>query len=174
MSVETKKTIKRNYGIERNFGNILKSNKTGAYILALNFGVFGKLSLTMRKAEKGTDLLKSYIDKSGNEQSVCIGKLFQATNKNGAIIEGIFKATLGMRSQYNKDTQKTNTMSDDAVFIVTHRLKAPEKTGNPDYEKVGYVTGRFGIEMVEGSVMEQQSHQDDLPEYDDDGDQIPF
>lgn len=165
--------VKRTYGKEKNFGNIIKTSE-GATIMKLSFGALGQLDLTMRKAERGIELLKSYTDKEGNEQSVCLGILFPAKDNNNNVIQGISKATLGLRREYNKELRKNVTHNDDAIFLTTHKLRTPKKMDNGNVE-LGYITGVFGIEVAGASTqnVDSNSH-DDMPQYDDDGEEIAF
>lgn len=138
----------------------------------LKVGFFEK-NITLVKREDGYDLMKAYNDRNGQEQVVCIGKTFQVKNRSGNIIEGLSQGTLGLISTYNKDKQKNVTDSSDALFITTHKLKEPKRFGDKGFMKVGYITGKFGIE-IEQSNTNQNEAVNEIPEYDDDGEQIPF
>lgn len=171
-------TTKRNYGNERNFGDVIYDPKTKSVFTNIDLGFFGRTTLTLvKRANDGAyDLMKSYRDKNNQEQIICIGKTFPAKKKSGEIIEGMTKGTLGLFKQYDPTTKKTLTNSSDALFITTHKLKDSKPLGDTGLFKVGFITGIFGIEITEESSAQNvdSSNSYEQPEYDDEGDVIPF
>jgi hypothetical protein len=143
----TPKTV-RTYGNERTFGDILYSPKTQSVFCNIELGFFGRTTVTLQKRDDDTyDLLKSYIDKQGQEQVIKLGQTFPVTKADGTPVEGMTKATLGLFKRYDKVIGKEVTDNSDALFITTHKLKEPKPLGNSGLMKVGFITGQFGIEV---------------------------
>lgn len=167
--------VARNYGIERNFGEVIYNPQTKVVLANIQLGMFGKFSFTLKKDNQygGFDLLKPYKDRQGNEQVVKLGKLFPAKNKQGEIVEGINKGALSLLRQYDKKLEKEINNSNDCLIITTHKLKKEEPMGNSGWIKLGYITGQFGIEKP--SQETSQDTQQNVYEGEiNDGEEIPF
>lgn len=171
--------VERNYGLERSIGEVIYNPTTKAVIASINGGIFGKLSLTLKKdTEGGYDLLKPYKDKSGNEQVVKLGKLFAAKDKSGNVVEGISKGTLPLLRQWDKELKKEVNSSKDCLLITTHKLKQNEAMGDSGWLKIGYITGQYAIEKKD-TPSSQSTQSDnyaghDIPDIDINDDEIPF
>ncbi len=169
--------IKRTYGNERNFGDVLYNPQTKSVFCNIELGFFGRTTLTLSKREDGGfDLLKNYKDKNGQEQVITLGKTFPAKRKDGTIVEGVTKGTLGLLKRFDKELGKNITDNSDALFITTHKLKENQKLGESNFVKIGFISGQFGIENQEQSNnaetqvnIQNDIDMDDIPE-----DQIPF
>ena len=165
-------TIKRTYGKERNFGDVIFNPQTKSVFCNIELGFFGRTTLTLFKREDGGfDLMKPYVDKQGQEQVAMIGKTFVAKKKDGSVIDGITKGTLGLLKKYDKEINKSITDNSDALFITTHKLKESKVMGDSGLTKVGFVTGVFGIEV---SASEQNNTQEQNQNEYIDTDDIPF
>lgn len=145
-------TIKRTYGKERTFGDIVYNPNTKSVFCSINLGFFGKTTVTLvKRQDLGFDLMKSYTDRQGQEQVVCVGKTFPAKKQDQTIIEGVTKGTLGLLKKYDREKQKEITDNSDALFITTHKLKENKALGDTGMLKIGYLSGVFGIEIEESS-----------------------
>jgi len=173
----TQQKIKRSYGKERIFADIIYNPATKSVFCSLNLGFFGKKNITLiKRADGAYDLAVTYT-KNGEEQIAIIGKTFPVKKQSGAIVEGLTQGTLGLLKRYDSKLQKEITDSSDALFITTHKLRENKPLGESGLLKVGYISGRFGIEddiaSNNGVVSEQEPEQSGV-EYDDDGEEIPF
>jgi len=150
MATTNPNTIKRTYGQERTLGDIIYNPKTKSIFCSISLGFFGKTTITLiKRTDDGAyDLMKGYTDKQGNEQVICIGKTFPAKDKNQKIVEGITQGTLGLLKRYDEELKKEITDNSDALFITTHKLKEPKTLGESGFIKVGYLKGKFGIEIT--------------------------
>lgn len=172
--------IKRSYGKERTFGDIIYNPKTKSVFCSINLGFFGKTAITLvkRQDDGAYDLMKAYNDRNGQEQVVCIGKTFPVKDKKGEVVDGLTQGTLGLLKRYDNEKKKELTDSSDALFITTHKLKENKPLGDSGLVKVGYISGRFGIEddiaSNNGASSQEENYQNNDPQYDDDGDEIPF
>ena len=165
-------TIKRTYGKERNFGDVIYNPQTKSVFCNIELGFFGRTTLTLIKREDGGfDLMKPYVDKQGQDQVAMIGKTFPAKRKDGTIILDVTKGTLGLFKRYDKESKKNLTDNSDALFITTFKLKEAQKLGDTGLLKVGYISGQFGME-IDG---EQTQKSDNSYTYEDMTDEeIPF
>lgn len=165
-------TTERTYGQERTFGDIIYNPTTKSVFMNIDLGFFGRTTLTLVKREDGAfDLMKPYVDKQGQEQVAMIGKTFPSKRKDGTVVDGVTKGTLGLFKRYDKESKKSLTDNSDALFISTFKLKEPQKLGDTGLIKVGYVSGKFGIETNE----EQTQKSDNSYTYEDMTDEeIPF
>ncbi len=171
MANNTTNTIKRNYGLERSFGDIIFNPQAKSVFCNIDLGFFGRTTLTLVKREDGAfDLVKPYVDKNGNEQVITIGKTFPVKKKDGTLVESITKGTLGLFKRYDKKTKKNLTDNSDALFITTFKLKEPQKLGDTGLLKVGYISGQFGIEVASEQNNNTQEQTQEYIETDD----IPF
>lgn len=162
---------KRTYGKDRTLGDIIYNPNTKSVFCNIQLGFFSK-TITLSKREDGCyDLL---ISKYNSEETIKIGQTFPIKSDDGSTIEGLTKCTLGLLTTYDKDKQKNVTKSEDALFITTHKLKEPKSFGNKGFKKVGYITGKFGIEDDIASNNTNVNTENSEPEYDEDGDEIPF
>jgi len=168
------KKVTRTYGKERNLGEIIYNPQTKSVFCSMNLGFFGKKNITLikRANDNAYDLAVTFT-RNGEEQIAIIGKTFPSKKKDGSIVEGLTQGTLGLLKHYDNELKKEITDSSDALFITTHKLKDPVSLGSKGFKKVGYITGRFGIECDTASS-NGSKHQNEEPEYDDDGDTIPF
>lgn len=174
MSNNTTNTTRRTYGKERTFGDIIYNPQTKSVFMNIDLGFFGRTTLTLVKREDGAfDLVKPYVDKNGNEQVVTIGKTFPAKKKDGTIVEGVTKGTLGLFKRYDKETKKNLTDNSDALFITTFKIKEPQKLGDTGLVKVGYISGQFGIEVAESDNTQNNKEVPVVYDYSAD-DEIPF
>lgn len=165
-------SVKRTYGNERTFGDVIYNPHTKSVFCNIDLGFFGRTTLTLVKREDGAfDLLKPYTDKNGAEQVAIIGKTFPAKRKDGTIIEGVTKGTLGLFKKFDKEIEKNITDNSDALFITTHKLKENKPLGDSGLVKVGYISGRFGIEVNESDntqnneipVVYENINEEDIP-----------
>ena len=168
--------VERNYGIERSIGEVIYNSTTKVVVANINGGIFGKLSLTLKKDDAGGfDLLKPYKDRSGNEQVVKLGKLFPVKDRQGALVDGLHKGTLPLLKQWDAELQKEVNSSKDCLIITTHKLKKNEAMGDSGWLKIGYITGQYGIEKKDVSTQNQPDYSGhDIPDIDINDDQIPF
>ena len=174
MSNNTTNTTRRTYGKERTFGDIIYNPQTKSVFMNIDLGFFGRTTLTLVKREDGAfDLVKPYVDKNGNEQVVTIGKTFPAKKKDGTIVEGVTKGTLGLFKRYDKETKKNLTDNSDALFITTFKLKETQKLGDTGLVKVGYISGQFGIEVLKSDNTQRNKEVPVVYDYAD-VDEIPF
>lgn len=177
MATQTK--IKRAYGKKRNFGDIIYNPSTKSVFCTINLGFFGKTTITLvkRQDDGAYDLMKAYTDSNDQEQVVCIGKTFPVKKKDRSIAEGLTQGTLGLLKRYDNQKQKEITDNSDALFITTHKLRENKPIGSSGLIKVGYISGRFGIEddiaPNNGVVSDSDPEQSNV-EYDDDNEEIPF
>lgn len=170
--------VERNYGIERSIGEIIYNPTTKAVVANVNGGIFGKLSLTLKRDDAGGyDLLKPYKDGSGNEQVVKLGKLFPVKDKRGNLVDGLSKGTLPLLKQWDAELKKEVNSSKDCLVITTHKLKKNEAMGDSGWLKIGYITGQYAIEKKD-TTSNYQSQPDysghDIPDIDINDDEIPF
>lgn len=177
----THNKIKRSYGKERTFGDIIYNPQTRSVFCSINLGFFGKTTVTLvKRAEDGAyDLMKNYKDRNGQEQIVCVGKTFPSKKRDDSIVDGLTQGTLGLFQKYNAEKQKELTDSSDALFITTHKLKEPKAFGENGLKKIGYITGKFGIEddiaSNNGSTSESYvTSSENTPDYMDDNEEILF
>ena len=173
----TTTTTKRTYGTEHTFGDIIYNPSTKSVFCSMNWGFFGKTTVTLiKRIEDGCyDLMKSYKDRNGQEQIICVGKTFPVKKKDGSIVEGLTQGTLGLLKRYDAEIKKEVTGSSDALFITTHKLKETKSLSDSGFIKVGYISGKFGIESIASS--NGNTAEDYAPEsqtYDDDNEVIPF
>ncbi len=174
-------TIKRTYGKERAIGDIFYTPSTKSVWCSIGLGFLGKINLTLiqDKANGGYEIIKPYKDKQGNEQVVKLGKTFVVKDKDGNVVTGLSKGTLGLLKEYDSVAKKELTKSEDCLIITTHKLKE-NKIINEDLIKVGWLTGQFGIEVIEKKVDAQNGNniatarQEYVPEYEINEDEIPF
>ncbi|MFW2553669.1 hypothetical protein [Aliarcobacter butzleri] len=171
----TANKIKRTYGKERTFGDVIYNPQTKSVFCNIELGFFGRTTLTLVKREKegifdGFDLMKSFI-KEDQEQIVCVGKTFAARNEDGSIIEGITKGTFGLSKKYDKELTKNITDNSDALFITTHKLKEKKTLGDSGLLKIGYLSGQFGIEFSENKGTNNSQY---ISDEEIDEDEIPF
>jgi len=141
---ETK--IQRVYGKTFSIGDVIRNSKTGITFCKIQAGFFGFHTINLIENKEGTyDLEKQYF-KDGEYKTVKIGKTFKATDKDGKEVEGITNATLGLDTNWSKELEKDITTTGNALFISTHLLKEEVKI-NDDLAKIGWIDGRFGIEI---------------------------
>jgi hypothetical protein len=143
-----KQHIRRAYGVERTFGDILLNPQTKSVFARIDLGAFSlSLSFVRRSDKKTYDLFKSYVAKDGTAQLVKLGQTFPATRRDGSEVENVSRATIGLFRQYDKELKKELTRSNDALFINVIKLKEPKVLGESGLQKVGFITGVFGIEL---------------------------
>ncbi len=168
-------TITREYGKERTLGDIIYNPSNGSVFCNIQLGFFSK-TINLKKREDGCyDIL---VSRFNSEETVKIGQTFPVTKQDKSVVEGLTQCTLGLITTYDSTKQKNVTNSDDALFMTTHKLKEPKAFGDKGFKKVGYITGKFGIERDiasnNGSASYNTNEPESTPEYDDDGEQIPF
>ena len=142
----------------------------------MNLGIFGRITFLFEKrnGEDTYDVFKSYKDQSGKNCSFKIGKTFPVKNRNGDVVEGLSECKLGLISFYDKDKEKNITSYEDGLLITTHKLKKPIVI-NDSLTKVGWITGKFVIEMYSSSEeQDKKNEQADNSDIDIDEDEIPF
>lgn len=176
MSTAQQPKINRNYGKERGFGDIIYNPKTKSVFANIDLGFFGRTTVTLLKRDDGGfDLMKSYVDRDGNDQIVCIGKTFPATRRDGSQVNDMTKGTLGLLRRYDEVLRKEITDNSDALYITTHKLKEPKPLGDSGLSKVGFISGQFGIEIAEvNNLGPRTSPQDEYPEDSIPDEEIPF
>lgn len=165
----TKKTIKRTYGIERTLGDIIYNKNTQTVFCNIKFGFFSKTVTLVKQQDGGFDLM---VSKANSEELVKVGKTYPVAN-----VEGITKGTLGLLKKYDKELQKEITDSSDALFISTHKLKESKTIGESGLLKIGYLKGQIGIETSddESNNEENTNNNSKIPDIDEiNEDEIPF
>ena len=107
----------RNYSKERTFGDIVYNIKTETVFFNIDMGFMGKKSINLVQNQEGTyDMFATYF-KDGKPQMYKMGKTFQVKNKEGQIIEGITKGTIGLRTSYDKTIFKFCNIAIKSCFI---------------------------------------------------------
>ncbi|MBT5490881.1 hypothetical protein HOK00_00830 [bacterium] len=165
--------MNRNYGKDRTLGDIIYNPETNAVFCNLDLGVLS-LNLTLNKREDGCyDLLKPYTSKNGDTGVMKLGRTFQVTRQDKTVVEGLSRTSLALFSKYNKDSGKNEWQTDDQLQIVTHKLKETVNLGDSGFVKVGWITGKFGIEVDDGqyaapqqgtATAEEANNVTDMPE----------
>jgi hypothetical protein len=135
--------ITRNYGNERNMGDILE--KDGSKFVTIDAGFFRK-SIGMKKGDnhEGYDITTRNF-KTGED--VVIGRTFPKKDKEGNTLDFVQQVTLGLFTSYDKELKKSVQDHRDAIFLEIVFLKEPE-TLKGDLTKVGFVKGRIGVEVA--------------------------
>jgi len=174
----TNNKIKRTYGKERALGDIIYNPATKSVFCSMNLGFFGKKNITLiKRSDDGAyDLAVTYT-KNGEEQIAIVGKTFPSKRRDGAIVQGLTQGTLGLLKRYDSEKKKEVTDNSDALFITTHKLKESKPLGESGLLKVGFITGKFGIEddiASNNGVVSDSEPEEPSVEYDDDGEKIPF
>lgn len=166
--------IKRHYGQERTLGDIMFNPTTKTVFCSLKLGFFGSKTITLMKRADGCyDLLTT---KYNSDETIKIGQTYPVKKQDGTVIEGLTQTTLGLLTTYNEEKKKELTDTTDALFITTHKLKEPKTVGNKGFKKIGYITGKFGIEIAENSQQPNNQHQapQQPPANEADDEEIPF
>lgn len=150
------KKISRAYGKEQTFGDIIYNKENKTVFTVFEFGFAGRVLVNLVQNSEGTyDLIKPYIDKNGQPQTVKLGRTFKAERRDGSVVEGLTNTALGLSTVYDKELEKNITSTNNGIWITTHKLREMQPTSNPNIVRVGYITGRFGIEIEdseEGSI----------------------
>ncbi|RDU51961.1 hypothetical protein CQA49_08975 [Helicobacter sp. MIT 00-7814] len=146
MANNTNNGVKRVYGVERNFGDILWNKENNSVFVNIDAGFFRATVSLAKNNQGGYDLLKSYTNKDGQNATFIGGKTFPVKNKEGVEVEGLTRGLLGLFKEYDAEQKKEFTRNNDALEIVTHKLKEHKKLGDSNIWKVGYLTGRIAIE----------------------------
>lgn len=172
----TTNTTKRTYGKERILGDIIYNPETKLVFCSLKLGFFGTKSITLEKRQDDGcyDLM---VSKYNSEETIKIGQTFPVKKQDGTIVDGLTQATLGLLTQYDKDKQKYTTDNSDGLFITTHKLKEQQNIGDNGFKKLGYITGKFGIEDEANTTAENNQSQvpvNNVPEIEINEDEIPF
>lgn len=111
-------TVKRNYGLERTFGDIIYNPANKSVFATLDFGFMGQITINLVKLEEGGyNINKSYKDKDGSLKSFTLGKLFPVKDKNGNVVEGLAKGTFGLYREYDKVAKKEYTQNNDCIIL---------------------------------------------------------
>ncbi|CUU89656.1 Uncharacterised protein [Campylobacter hyointestinalis subsp. hyointestinalis] len=143
-------TIKRNYGVERTFGDIIYNPANKSVFATLDFGFMGQITINLVKQDNGGyDITKSYKDKDGALKSFTLGKLFPVKDKSGNIVEGLAKGSFGLYREYDKVAGKEYTQNNDCVILCSHKLQKTITFEKSGMVKVGYITGSFAIQIKE-------------------------
>ncbi|OCR99054.1 hypothetical protein A9K75_08565 [Campylobacter fetus subsp. testudinum] len=143
-------TIKRNYGLERTFGDIIYNPTNKSIFVTLDFGFMGQITINLVKlGEGGYDVTKSYKDRDGALKSFTLGKLFPVKDRGGNTVEGLAKGSFGLYREYDKVAGKEYTQNNDCVILCSHKLQKPITFEKSGMVKVGYVTGNFAIQIKE-------------------------
>jgi hypothetical protein len=147
------KHVRRAIGVERTLADILLNPETNSEFARIDLGWFSlSIKLVQREDEITYDLYKPYVAKDGSDQLARLGQTFPATRRDGSLVEGVSKATLGLYREYDKELKKELTKSNDALFLTIIRLRDPKPIGESGLKKVGYITGVFGIELEDESA----------------------
>lgn len=180
------KKVERVFGLERGLGDIIYDKTTKEVYVWFNLGFFGSHKILLVLNQEGTyDLVKTY-QKGDEVGTVKLGKTFQATDANNKPVEGITQTTLGLATLYDNINKRNVTGTNDALFITTHKLKE-RKNINENLVKIGYIKGRYGIEVeakntteektvpqTEQKTQNQQPVEQNNPQIEIDEDEIPF
>ena len=147
--------VKRDYGKEQSFGDILYNNKTKTVFFSIDGGIFGRKTILLAKNQEGTyDMFGTYFQ-NGENMTYRMGKTFEVLNSEKQVVQGLTKGTLGLSTKYSQELQREITSTENAIFIVTHKLKEVKQI-NEDLVKIGWVTGNFGIESKPENQYPQQ------------------
>lgn len=166
----------RAYGKDFPIGDILFDKKENVVYFRINAGFFGLQKVILVQNNEGTyNMMKTYMGKDGQPGVVNIGKTFPVTNKQGETVEGITQGTLAMGVKYDKDLKKEISDNRNALYFTTHRLRE-QRTITDTLVQVGYIRGRFGIEIDEqgGSQEEMPSEPKTPPTNAPGSDEVPF
>ncbi len=165
------KHVKRNYGLERNLGDIIFNKNNRTVFCKMTIGFFNTTIGLVQRKDGCYDLTKN-IGNNLNPNIVKIGQTFCVKNKKNEVVEGLTQTALPLVSGWDKETEKILNSNSDALFITTHKLKEPVTLKNGEFIKVGYITGTFGIE--DNGIQGDETVDKNMPEIDIDGDEIPF
>ncbi len=115
----TTTTTKRTYGTERTFGDIIYNPSTKSGFCSINLGFFGKTTVTLiKRSEDGCyDLMKSYKDRNGQEQIICVGKTFPVKKKDGSLVDGLTQGTLGLLKRYDAELKKKSLIAQTLYLL---------------------------------------------------------
>lgn len=140
--------VKRVYGKERYIGNVVFDEENKKVFIRIELGFFGRQDFELVKNEDETfNIIKTIFNKTENSsKDITFGKLFPAKNKEGQIVQGISKGSLGLLKEFNKEAQKNMIVNNDVLLISTHKLKEKVKLGDSNFWKIGYIKGIFGLE----------------------------
>ena len=174
------KTIKRTYSKEQTIGDIIYNKKSKTVFFSLNLGFMGRKNINLVQNAEGTyDMFGTYF-KDNKPEMYKMGKTFQVTDRNGNVVEGLTQGTLGLSTTWNKELQKEVTSTENALFFVTHKLRET-KVINDDLVKVGWVTGKIGVEIETEETPTQEVPQEETPTVEtepetsvEDDDEVPF
>lgn len=153
--------VKRVYGKERYIGNVVFDEENKKVFINIELGFFGRQDFELVKNEDETfNIIKTIFNKTENSsKDVTFGKLFPVKNKEGQIVQGISKGSLGLLKEFNKEAQKNMIVNNDVLLISTHKLKEKVKLGDSNFWKIGYIKGRFGLEENN----ENSNHENEEP-----------
>jgi|SaaInlV_120m_DNA_4_1040238.scaffolds.fasta_scaffold02615_5 hypothetical protein len=135
--------IERNFGNEREFGEVFKNTETGKISATLNVGFFQKrIVLQEREEDKGYDVV---VKDFRAEKDIVVGRTFPNRKKDGTTQEFVQDLTLPLYEEYNKEASKNYKMKNDALYLRIIFLRN-EKTLSEKTQKIGFIKGQFGIE----------------------------
>ena len=155
--------VKRSYTEETTIGDILYNTKTKTVFFNIQMGFMGRKSINLVQNQEGTyDMFGTYM-KDGELHMYKMGKTFQVTDRNGGVVEGLTQGTLGLRTSWNKEIKKEVSSTEDAIFFMTHKLKENKKI-NDDLVKVGWVTGKYGFEIISQTPSQETPQTETTPE----------
>jgi|SaaInl4_150m_RNA_FD_contig_21_2301951_length_510_multi_4_in_0_out_0_1 hypothetical protein len=134
--------VARNYGNERNIGEVL--SKDGSLFTTIKAGFFEKnIGLTQRDDEGYDITVKNFK----TNENIVVGRTFPKKDKEGNVIEFVEQTTLGLFKTYDKELNKEIIDKNDALFLEIVFLKEP-KVINDTLSKVAFVKGTFGVEVA--------------------------
>ena len=166
-------TVKRTFGKERNLGDIVYNPQTKSVFCNIQLGFFTKTINLVKRQDNCYDIV---VSKFNSEETIKIGQTFPVTKKDGSTVEGLTQTKIGLFKRYDSQKGKEVTDTSDALFLTTHKLKEPKEIGTKGFQKVGFITGKFGIELVEETQQKSAPEEPvvQTPEYDDDNEELPF
>lgn len=158
--------VKRYYGVERTFGDIIHDNRSNETSARIFVGALGMMELVFSRRDDGLfDISKVYY-KDRERKLMSLGQSFHVKNKRKEIVEGLSQFPLALLSSYDKELESKIMSNEDCLILTIHKLKKQIKIGeNQEKTKLGYLTGRFAIEQVipnETSAANEKD-QDEIP-----------
>ena len=165
------KHVKRNYGLERNLGDIIYNKKDRTVFCKMSIGFFSATVGLVQRKDGCYDITKN-IGTKKEPNIVKIAQTFVVKNKKDVVVEGLTQTMLPLISGWNKNTKKIENSNADGLSITTHKLKESVSLKDGEFIKVGYITGNFAIEVTGDQNKSKTTNMP--PEVDIDDDEIPF
>lgn len=158
--------VKRYYGVDRPFGDIIHDKKSDETSARIFVGALGMVELIFSKRDDGLFNISKVYYKERERKFVSLGQSFPVKNKKKELVEGLSQFPLALLSSYDKDLESKIMSNEDCLILTIHKLKKQIKLGeNQEKTKVGYLTGKFAIEMNvnETPPSNNEKDQDEIP-----------